>query len=422
MSRNTISMTAIKQLSKMFNHTKEEKLTNDFLTTPSDREKKRPSKYTLKKVEFNIISRITRIEILQTQEYRTIQKYITQNYEKYPIYSDWKIKEKTIKKTLKLTNLELELLNTNSDSLIKMFAEEIVLAIDIEELLPSWFIKLYLKRELNYILKNIKNNLDNFLNTQKNKIANLQNEIYKLKIEINNTNKVLNKTTNKRDKKTKILQKITNAKPKLYKSILSFGIYNYFISTKRKLKIEEKLLKNEKTIKNLLESIAKNNEKIDKYKKDIHDYELKIEEENKNYSIEKDKKTQEYNKKLSEVRTLSNTMVEDESFIMLKSFGGLEYEKIIGVYIIHNKEKDKYYVGQSKDVMKRIKQHFSGTVPKNIIFAEDYYNSQLANKDNIFEIKIIKCCTKDELDKLEKSLIYEYDSWNNGYNGTSGNI
>ena len=71
--------------------------------------------------------------------------------------------------------------------------------------------------------------------------------------------------------------------------------------------------------------------------------------------------------------------------------------------------------------MKRIKQHFNGTTPKNTIFAEDYYTSQMDNRDNIFELKIIRCETKDELDSLEKKLIYEYDSWNNGYNGTSGN-
>ena len=79
------------------------------------------------------------------------------------------------------------------------------------------------------------------------------------------------------------------------------------------------------------------------------------------------------------------------------------------------------YVGQSKDVYKRIKQHFHGTVPKNVIFAEDYYLSNIENKEKLFEIKIIPCETKDELDKLERELIIEYDALNNGYNGTSGN-
>lgn len=137
---------------------------------------------------------------------------------------------------------------------------------------------------------------------------------------------------------------------------------------------------------------------------------------------EKNELTNNYKTNITMIKPLPNKIAQDKSFIMLNSFNGLEYEKIIGVYIIHNREKDKYYVGQSKDVFKRIKQHFNNTIPKNQIFAEDYYTSKLPNKEDLFELKIFKCKTKDELDTLEKKLIYEYDSWNNGYNGTSGNI
>ena len=73
-------------------------------------------------------------------------------------------------------------------------------------------------------------------------------------------------------------------------------------------------------------------------------------------------------------------------------------------------------------MLKRVcKQHFDGTNVKNIIFAEDYYCSQLENKDNLFEVRIIRLNTKDEMDQKEKELIEEYDSFNNGYNGTNGN-
>ena len=129
-----------------------------------------------------------------------------------------------------------------------------------------------------------------------------------------------------------------------------------------------------------------------------------------------------YNRKIQDIKPLNNLVNNDESFVSLKMFSGLEYEKIVGCYIIHNKENDKYYVGQSKDILKRLKQHFKGTVPLNPIFAEDYYNSQYPNKDDLFEVKIIRCNTKDELDNTEKQLISDYDSWKNGYNGTSGNI
>ena len=89
--------------------------------------------------------------------------------------------------------------------------------------------------------------------------------------------------------------------------------------------------------------------------------------------------------------------------------------------MIRNREKDKYYVGQSKDVMKRIRQHFKGTVPANVIFAEDYYTSTFINKEDLFEVKIIPCETKDELDDTERDLIKKYDSFQSGYNGTGGN-
>ena len=39
----------------------------------------------------------------------------------------------------------------------------------------------------------------------------------------------------------------------------------------------------------------------------------------------------------------------------------------------------------------------------------------------MFEVRIIKCETKDELDKTERELIEYYDSFENGYNGTGGN-
>ncbi|RIA80580.1 hypothetical protein C1645_745140 [Glomus cerebriforme] len=57
---------------------------------------------------------------------------------------------------------------------------------------------------------------------------------------------------------------------------------------------------------------------------------------------------------------------------------------------------DKHYVGQSKDIGKRLNQHFSN--------GEVYF-----------------CQTKDELDGLEKQKIEEYNSFDGGYNGTGGN-
>lgn len=147
-----------------------------------------------------------------------------------------------------------------------------------------------------------------------------------------------------------------------------------------------------------------------------------IAERKESYEKEIEERKTIYNEKLSKAKTLIDSAEPNGDFALLKYYNGLEYEKIIGIYIIHNRENDKYYVGQSKDVLKRLKQHFNGTVPRNIIFAEDYYHSHFENLEDLFEVQIIRCETKDELDALERELIYKYDSCNNGYNSTKGNI
>lgn len=62
-------------------------------------------------------------------------------------------------------------------------------------------------------------------------------------------------------------------------------------------------------------------------------------------------------------------------------------------------------------------QHFDrkNQCPKNYLFFEDWI---LGNK---FYYRVEKVNTKDELDRLEKKYIDEYDSFRNGYNSTSGN-
>ena len=420
--RSFISMTAIRRIASASNRMRKERYNNELIRSQGGNEKERPPEYSLSNVDFNITSRIARIEILQSQEYRTIQRYITQNYERYPIYSEWKTREKTIKKTLKLTNSELELLNVSSDDLVKMFAEEIIIQLNNEELFPSWFIKLYLKRELDSDFEIIENDLNSYTELQNNKIINHQKSIDSYNNENVKLNKMFDKKIKKRDKIDAKLIKISQARSNIFKTIFSLGVYNYLISFKRRTKIESKLSKLEDEITNINKNIADNHVKVQKCNKSIETCKANISQKEKEQKNKKETRLLEYNKKFAEVKPLLNMVAQDESFMLLKLFSGLEYEKIIGVYVIHNKEKDKYYVGQSKDVMKRIKQHFNGTIPKNTIFAEDYYTSQMENRDNIFEFKIIKCETKDELDKLEKQLIYEYDSWNNGYNGTSGNI
>ncbi len=399
-----------------------ERSNNNLIYSQGGNEKERPPKYYLDNVEFNLESRVARLEFTQTQEYRTIQRYITQNYVKYPIYSEWKQKTKQIKKTIKLTNAELEFLNENEDFLIKSFAEDIIANLNNEELLPSWFLRLYLKREYDEKIALLNGDFANYKNNQQKTIK-LENGVIESQTnELRPLYKKMYKLQNKLEKNNNLLEKLDIKKANVLKSIFTLGIYSYLISKRRKNKLNQKSDKLNKRIAEFNQQINEREVIIKKSKKKIDNCKELIKDKEKETKTKRDSETEFYIKKVADIQPLENIMKTDSKFIPLKLFSGFEYEKVIGCYVIHNKEKDKYYVGQSKDVMKRIKQHFKGTIPNNPIFAEDYYTSQIENKENLFELKVIKCETKDELDRTEKKLIYEYDSWNNGYNGTSGNI
>lgn len=86
-----------------------------------------------------------------------------------------------------------------------------------------------------------------------------------------------------------------------------------------------------------------------------------------------------------------------------------------GVYILYNKDKDMYYVGQGKDVLKRINAHFMGR-GNGDVYADFKYG-------NHFTIKMIPL-EKSEyrtLNELERNTIYAYNAYTKGYNKTRGN-
>lgn len=379
--------------------------------------------YSLSSIDFNDTTRIARIYFTETQRYKTIIKYVTRNYVKYPIYSDWKQKTKTIKKTIKLTNKELENLNNNNDALIRRYAVNIINKLNRKELQPSWYKKKLIQLDLDNKLKNLKNNLKVYKQEQYDIISIAENRIQDNTNEIKKYENILNKHIHKINNLKNKLEKIDHPKHKLMKIIISIGIYKYLISNKRKINIENRILQLQDKCNSLSDEISSCNETTVKYNKIIDSCNFNIQQSLIKFNKSQQELEDEYKFKRELIKPLTESVaiVNNNDFVMLKDFSGLEYKKIIGVYVLHNKEKDKYYIGQSKDVIKRIRQHFNGTIPKNCIFAEDYYTSNY-NKEDLFEVKIIPCKTKDELDNLERKLIYKYDSWNNGYNGTSGNL
>lgn len=86
-----------------------------------------------------------------------------------------------------------------------------------------------------------------------------------------------------------------------------------------------------------------------------------------------------------------------------------------GIYILYNKKKRKYYVGQSIHVLQRVTAHFKGHGNEDIY--KDYRNGDR------FTIRIIhlKGSGYSNLDKFEKEAIAAYKGFEKGYNKTRGN-
>lgn len=86
-----------------------------------------------------------------------------------------------------------------------------------------------------------------------------------------------------------------------------------------------------------------------------------------------------------------------------------------GVYIIYNKTKNMYYVGQGQKVFQRVNSHFTGH-GNGDVYADYKYG------DN-FVIKMIELEKSgfNTLNELERNTIKTYNAYAKGYNKTRGN-
>ena len=393
-------------LFKQKDHDFEEALRCQHLDTEA------PLRYELRDLSFTEHTRVVRLIFVKIRTYRTVERYVQRNHEKLKIYSDWKQKESKVAPiTFKLTNTVLENLedeaflsypsiikNDDAAALVAQFAHIIVAKLVAQykndALMPSWFKKILLQKKHSENISSLKENI----HRKKDEISNAENEILSLESTNAGSGKRIDKYSRIRANKVLFVML----------SILTLGLYACLNSDKRLTRLSAQLA----------ESIQSNQEQIEKLKQDIVDGNTAIIQ----YEEQIKKCEAEYKEQVKQIKPLEDYIECDSEFVMLKDLAGLTYRKIKGVYVIRNRELNKVYVGQSKDVHKRLKDHFTGTMPKNIIFAEDYYSSQYENKDDLFEFKIEEIETKDELDNREKELIYEYDAFNTGYNKTSGNV
>ena len=86
-----------------------------------------------------------------------------------------------------------------------------------------------------------------------------------------------------------------------------------------------------------------------------------------------------------------------------------------GVYILYNKSKKMYYVGQGKKVLQRVNNHFTGHGNG------DVYSDYKYGDD--FTIKMIRLNGSGftTLNELERCTITKYNAFSKGYNKTRGN-
>ncbi len=115
---------------------------------------------------------------------------------------------------------------------------------------------------------------------------------------------------------------------------------------------------------------------------------------------------------------IRDRMLKGENFVTPEQFAAIrkKAEKdTVGVYVIYNQTKDKYYVGQAKRLIFRVNQHFTGH-GNGDVYADYVYGDS-------FLIQLIPLIDSGyvDIDEMEREMIKKYDAYKSGYNRTVGN-
>ena len=107
-----------------------------------------------------------------------------------------------------------------------------------------------------------------------------------------------------------------------------------------------------------------------------------------------------------------NISITPEEFLEMKHKTSGDF---VGVYIIYNRTRNMYYVGQAKKVLFRLNQHFTGH-GNGDVYADYKYGDEF-----IINVVVLTKSGYSDLDLLEKNMITYYDAYRSGYNRTAGN-
>lgn len=99
----------------------------------------------------------------------------------------------------------------------------------------------------------------------------------------------------------------------------------------------------------------------------------------------------------------------------LAARNALRQNDFTGVYVLHNKTKGMYYVGQSVRVIDRAGRHLTGH-GNGDVYADFKYGDE-------FEVSTVSLAESGygSLNDLERDTIAAYDAYKSGYNRTPGN-
>lgn len=327
-------------------------------------------------------------------------RWKTQDYERYPVQWKKSIRASTIFKKAKTINLErfceVELFNYD---IPPKFKRQILSKLNYT---PVW-------RQKEIDIEKKQKEIETLFN-QKSPLNNIE------QILIEDAKPFDNEVMTHKANQTKIKTNKTPLWSLVIRALLTIPTLGFcwlgFIGIKKAKKNQQYFDELEKKITSLELTKFKT---LANRKQELLDFNTQV--INKNEKIEQ--KIIKLNEKIQEIKTNDYSYCcDDDGFIDFRKtlLTITKFEKK-GVYIIWNKTKNKYYVGQSKDVYKRLfTQHFVKANVKNIIFAKDWYEG-----DEFF-YKLIELQTKDELDSIEKEYIERYDAFKNGYSNTGGNI